>query len=193
MALIRGVSSAMMAELAKPFFYPVIMVELDWPSGIVRAHSNVGTLAFGGDWLGVGAFGTLELPDESSDFTATRGTVKLIGVPDEIFDHLEEPIRNRPGRVLFGCVTERAGNVLAGDPVEVFSGYMDAIQYKADASGKDVLHGVVLELGTGPSARAFASVTHSYEDQSRKYPTDTGGRLLIAVEAEAEKISWPET
>lgn len=194
MALIRSVPAAMQAALDSGAFYPLIMVHLDWPGGAIFAHSGAGPISYdGATWLGVGAFGAIQIPEESTGLGASSATLRLLGVPDDIFDYLAAPIRNRLGRVLFGCVTQRAGNVLVADPVEVFAGYMDAMQYSARKSGAEVVHGIELRVATGPSARAAASVNHSHEDQVAVYPADTLFLNLIHAEAEIGALTWPES
>lgn len=194
MALIRTVPAAMQAALDSGAFYPVIMVYLDWPDGEVFAHTGAGTIAFdGADWLGVGQFGAVQLPEESASLAASSATLKLLGVPDEILSRMDDPIRNRAGRVLFGCATTRGGNVLVADPVEVFAGYMDALRYTARASGGQIVHGLELRVASGPSARASASIYHSHEDQSARHPGDTLLVGLIHNEAESAAITWPES
>jgi len=190
----RTVAPAMRAALESGFFYPVIMVFLDWPDGAVRAHSGAGTISYDGhDWLGVGEFGAISLPEEAEGLAASSASFRLLGVPDDIFARLSDPIRNRDVQVLFGCVTARAGTVLLADPVDIFSGYMDAMQYRATGQGGVTQHGVELTAATGPSARARASVTHSHEDQVAAYPSDTLFLHLINNEAEAQSLTWPES
>jgi hypothetical protein len=193
MALIRTIPPAMQAALDSGHFYPVTMVHLDWPVAPVFAHGGVGTIEFEGeDWLGVGEFGQIQLPEESPSLAATAAGIRLVGVPPAILAMLDDPIRNRAARVLFGVVTTRGGNVLVADPVEVFAGYMDAMRYVGKVSGLKILHGIELQAATGPSARSAASFYHSYEDQITAFPGDTFGRLFINNEAEAASLTWPE-
>jgi hypothetical protein len=193
MALIRTIPPSMQAELDSGQFYPVVMVYLDWPGAPVFAHSGVGMIEFeAADWIGVGEFGQIQLPEEQASLAATAATFRLLGLPAAILERMEDQIRNLAARVLFGCVTTRGGNVLVADPVEVFVGYMDALKYAASKSGLQIVHGIELQVATGPSARARASVYHSYEEQVAAYPGDTFGRLFINNEAEAASLSWPE-
>lgn len=192
MALIRNIPTAMAAALASGQFYPVIMVWLDWPGAPVFAHSGVGVISYdAASWQGVGKFGQISLPEEQPSLAATSGSLRLLGLPSEILDRMDDAIRNLGARVLFGCVTTRGGNVLVDTPVEVFSGYMDAMRYSGAKSGLQVTHGIELQVATGPSARAAASVFHSYEDQIAAHGTDTFGRLFINNEAAATALRWP--
>lgn len=194
MALMRSIPAGMQAALDSGVFYPVMLVHLDWPDGPIFAHSSVGTITFDGeDWLGVGEFGAISLPEEGGGLAISPASFKLLGVPDEIFDRLDDPVRNRDVRVLFGCVTERTGNVLVADPVEVFVGYMDAMRYSATVQSGETMHGIELTAATGPSARASASIYHSLEDQVLLFPADTLFIQLIHNEAKSFGLTWPES
>lgn len=192
----RGASSALMGAISGPVFYPVTLVYIDWPDAPVRVHSGVGAISWGGHtWLGVGDFGEISIPAESEGLVPTTAQLTLYAVPDEIFDYLDAPIRNRTGRVLWGATTTRAGNVLVGDPVEVFSGYIDADSLpvrEVDEGGRIVqLLGYQLTLDSGPGNRSVASIYHSYEDQISKYPGDTAGRHVQLSRSKAVKRTWP--
>lgn len=193
MGLTRGVPAAMMAKITAGNFHPLAMVYLDWPGSAVRLHSGVGDLSYDGKtWLGVGQFGTIEVPAETASLAASTATLTLLGVPPEIFERLDDPIRNRAGEILFGLTTEPGGRVLVSDPVSLFSGVMDAMRYTIQPEGKDLIHAMHLDLGSGPRVRAKASIVHSPEDQKRKYPADTCGRHLLNLEAYTTTMTWPE-
>jgi len=177
MVLVRDVDTDFLTALSEPFFYPVIMVYLDWPAGELRMHSGVGTIDWDGeDWVGVGDFGSVALPEESFGLASSPAQLRLVGLPDDLDDKLEAPIRNRRGIIYFGVVTERGGNVLIGDPLAIYDGYMDALSDTVEVSEEDgtkkLLRGVRLSLASGPSQRSFAEVYHTYEDQARAYPAE---------------------
>lgn len=192
MGLMRSIPPEMLAAIKSRVFFPVSLVYLDWPGGAVRAHSGRGDLTtLGGTWRGMGRFGAIDVPSESQGLVAVRSTLTLMGVPPEIFDRLDDPIRNRDGQIYFGCSTEPGGNVLVSEPIVMFSGYMDAMRYTIQPENGDLAHAIQVELGSGPSARARASVYHSSEDQKRKFPSDTAGRLLKNIKKVVETMTWP--
>jgi hypothetical protein len=192
-ALKRNIDPATLNALAQPVFYPVIMVYLDWPDAPVYAHSNVGPLIWDEQtWQGVGEFGAIQMPEEELGLAAQPAEVRLIGVPDELDQYLTDPIRNREAVIYFGVVTERGGNVLIGEPFEMFVGYMDAMRETVTVEDGVMRRDVVLTVANGPSQRSFAEVFHTYEDQQRRFPGDTAGRLTINAEAELDKLTWPE-
>lgn len=191
--LTRGIDPVLVAEFSKGLFYPITLVWLDWPDDPVFAHSNAGAISWNGEtWLGVGDFGSIDIPQETLSLAATSATISLIGIPPEMYARLEVPIRNRDGAIYVGAVTERRGNILVGNPTEIFSGYMDSFRFTMEDDDGNTVHGVTLKLATGPGARSIASITHSAEDQSAKHPGDTAGRFLIYSRAKLVKLTWPE-
>jgi hypothetical protein len=192
-ALRRNIDPATLAAMAKPVFNPVIMVYLDWPEAAVYAHSNLGTLDWNAQaWIGVGRFGALQMPNEELGLLSQPAELRLIGAPDELDQYLDSPIRNRDALIYFGVVTERAGNVLIGEPFEIYAGYMDAMRETVQVEDGRLRRDVVVSVASGPSQRSFAEVFHTYEDQIRRFPGDTAGRLTINAEAERDKLTWPE-
>lgn len=197
MDLTRGIHPDTLAALAGAYFYQVWMVELDWPSGIVRAHSGVGLIDYqGNDWYGVGDFGKVTLPEETMGMASFPAEFEIIGLPQDVVDYLDEPIRNRSVSVYGAVVTERAGNQVVGEPFEIWAGYVDAMTFNASVSDKEgtlLEYGLRLEARGGPTVRTAAEVYHTAEDQENKYPGDTAGRLTINAEAEGSKLTWPES
>jgi len=193
-ALKRNIDPTTLAALAQPVINPIILVFLDWPDAPVYAHSNVGPLQWASQtWAGVGEFGELQMPDESlGDMASQPAEVRLLGAPEELDNYLNDPIRNREARIYFGAVTERSGTTLIGEPFEIFVGYMDAMRENTTVDGGVLRRDVILTVANGPSQRSFAEVFHTYEDQKRRFPGDTAGRLTINAEAERDKLTWPE-
>lgn len=193
MALERGVSAPLRAAVAEPGFHPVVLVYVDWPGAPVRAHTGVGELSWNGQtWAGVGDFAGIQLPQEAAGAAADAATLTLVGLPDELDDYLDDNPRNVAAEIWFGATTERAGNVLVGEPFSAFGGYVDAMGGTLEVGGGELRRGVRLSLGSGAPQRATGAVYHTDEDQSGAYPGDTAGRWVINAEARAETQTWPE-
>ncbi|MBB4207288.1 hypothetical protein [Roseinatronobacter bogoriensis] len=189
----RNIHPDTKAAIAAGSFCPVVMVYLDWPEGPVRAHSNVGPIQWQGhEWLGLGKFAGLSAPEEAAGLAQSAASLQLIGAPDEVDAYLDSPIRGRPGEIWFGVVTERAGNVLIGEPFRIFAGYMDAMRDTIQAADGGITRVITIDVANGPSQRLSASLFHTDEDQRRTHPNDTAGRLVINSEARFERLSWPE-
>lgn len=189
MALLsRGVSAAFLAAL-NGIWHPVVLVYLDWPGSVVRYHSNAGTITWdGADWFGVGNFSRISHPGEGVGMMAERVVLTVVGGTEEQLDDSEQMVRNRDGAIYIGATTTRGGTTLVGSPHEVWTGYMDAMRFTMAASDGGVEHAIQLDLGSGPSARAVASVFHSFEDQDAKHPGDTAGRWLINIEKRTSSL-----
>lgn len=190
MALTRGIDSALLAAISGPF-NPVVLIYVDWPSDPVRVHNGIGTLTWGGhSWLGVGTYGEMQLPEEGTGLAATSGMLRIGGLPEEIDAYLEADVRNRDVEVWFGAVTTRAGNVLIGEPVSIFAGYIDGMSDQEEASGTGRVRSIELSIASGASQRSRSSAHHSYEDQITAYPDDTAGRWCKGSRAQIEAINW---
>ena len=110
---------------------PVVLVELDFPSGFVRVNSTDRTIALdpGGspsqaeDFLGIGRLGSISTIGESSDLQASGVKLSLSGIPPSHIAAAFERAQGRPGRIWLGFLDETYRMVI--DPVLVFSGLID--------------------------------------------------------------------
>jgi hypothetical protein len=197
MALSRGIPAALLTEYAKPEgFYPIAFIDLDWPSGRVRAHTNSGEITWGGNaYTGIANIATLSLPGDGAGLTNAEGTITIVGTLSDLFDANEEKVKNRAAKVYAGATTSPGGTTLVSDPFLIFDGHMDGTMIPK-AEGQ---HSLILTLGSGPGARVKATVRHSEEDQSTKFPAsgpgiaaDTAGRHTALAKPNAAKLKWPE-
>jgi hypothetical protein len=195
--MVRDIDPALLAAMAAPVWYPVMLLDLDWPLGRIRAHSGTGTITFGGDeYLGVGRFGAVTPPGEAFGMAAQPIDVALFGLPPEVLDEITAPTfnpRNRRGTSYIAASTEPGGNVLIGTPYPKATGYVDAVRYTLRRQGEERQHGVQVSLGVGPSARAAAVLVHSAEDQQSRHPADTAGRWLVNARRRVEVMTWPQS
>lgn len=110
---------------------PIMLVELDFPSGFVRVNSTDRTIALdpGGspsqaeDFLGVGRLGGVSTVSESSELQASGVKLSLSGIPPAHIAAAFERAQGRPGRIWLGFLDETYRLVV--DPVLVFSGLID--------------------------------------------------------------------
>ncbi len=197
MDMIRGLDPDMLAALEGPFF-PICLAFLDWPDAPVYAHSGVGTITWDGhEWRGVGALGNVEIPPEAAGVAAVDAMLSLAGVSADLEGFADDAIRNRTVELYMGAVAARPGDpggtTLRGNPVSLFSGTMDGLSIIASEGEDGIDHEARVSVATGPSARSAATIYHTNEDQSSRYPADTAGRLVILAYAKAQKVTWPET
>lgn len=174
MVTTRGAGTTLMAELAKPTFFPIYLVFIDWPSDPVYAHTNTGDVSWNSQtWTGVGRFGQLALPTENQGMAARHATFGLVGLTSALNAKMEDADRDMQCSIYFGCVTARAGNTLVGDPVEIFSGLADDFKGSIAKAETGTTHGASLMARSGPSQRAFGVLKHTNEQHQVDNPGDT--------------------
>lgn len=193
MDLKRTLSAGLKVALSAPSLNAVLLVYLDWPGGAVRVHSGTGIIAWGGfNWNGVGGFGSVDVPEEALSGMPVEFALSLVCELPELATYADAVIRQRAGEVYLGATTEPGGNVLVGAPCSLAAGTMDTLVLASETSDGNTEYRLTLGLATGPGYRSMAAISHSHEDQSRRYPSDTAGRRLILANARAEKTLWPE-
>lgn len=195
MDLTRNTPPALLAALSGPFFYPVVMVDVDWPGSRIRAHTNTGTITWGGQaFQGVGKFGGVDVPGEAMAGIPEEFRMSLTCDLPELAAYADTVIRGRAGTVYLGATSTRGGSDLIG-AVAIASGTCDGLVLRTELEGDEdqtvILYTLTVTLSTGPSYRSMAAIAHSHEDQLRAFPGDTAGEHLILAQANAEKTLWP--
>jgi len=184
----RDIHADTLAAISGPH-HSVVLVLVDWPTGAVRVHTGAGTLSWDGQsWIGVGPLeSSISLPGEGSGMAMVEGSMTISGDDDAIDDVHEaaDDARGTTVRVWYGCLTERGGTTLIGEPFEVFTGRVGQVSDEETWHGETSTRPVTIQLTAGPSQRARGSAHHSYEDQLRQDSTDTAGRLLRSALANA--------
>lgn len=194
MGLTRTIDPALLAAVLSPPFNPIVMVELEWSTGTVYAHLNKGTVSFGGrSWIGVGDYGSINIPGSGMGIGGAQAVLTIAGLPGAILAEAGNGERNRPGRILWGAVTEPGGNILIGDPLESYRGVTDGLRVRQSGDFSDQLWALEVTLRPGPPPRARAAVSHSPEERIDVDPTDTIGRHLANIQARVQTLKWPSS
>lgn len=172
----RGVDPALLAEFAKPAFYPVALVRIDWPGEVVAAHTGSGPITFNGDTyfgtlIGDQSLGQISVPGEETGLRAPEATLTLYGPYAALLDRMDPNASGSLAQIWAGATTAPGGNVLVGVPELVFSGTISGDNLSAPTN--DGSSGLIIRLKAGFHARVRASITHSNEDQEAAYPGDT--------------------
>ena len=174
---------------------PVIAMFVDWPGDPSHSHTGVGFLRWSGYvFSGIGPMGGIRIPSEQEGIIPATAQLELVGIPDAMTQNVaRQDARGSKVRMWVGFVTERGGNTLIGGTnlVDLFTGYVVKQTLRMQRVSPDrIEQSLLLDIGTGPRGRATASVTHSDEDQRRKYPGDTAGRHTIYSEKNIKREFW---
>lgn len=189
MTLSRGIGATLLAALGNDVRHPVLLIDMDWPSGRARMNTNSGTITWNGQtWTGVSYAASVELPGGASGFARQEGVIRIVGTLEALFSAATEAVKNRSSIVYYGQTTTRNGSTLIGDPFVRWNGYMDGLE----VVGQGGQYWLEVTLASGPGARSVASLEHTYEDQIAEYPGDTAGRHTAFAEANAAKLKWPQ-
>lgn len=172
----RGIDPTLLAEVSKPYFFPVGLVRIDWPDEVVEVHTGAGDISFdGGTFLGslVGgeSIGQISIPNEASGLRATEIGLTLYGPYVELLERVNAEATGRSIQIWAGATTKAGGNVLVGDPLLVFSGAISGDALPAPTN--DGSTGLVIRAKAGTHGRVKGAIQHSNEDQQTTYPNDT--------------------
>ena len=195
MAIVRDdIDPATLTAISDPSgFYPIVMFFVDWPDAPVYAHTNRGVVAWAGQsWNGVGNVANIQLPGDSQGMAAQEASIGIRGFGDELDEYLSSDVRDRAAEIYFGAVTERDGATLIGEPFSIFTATINGLEDLTEAVETGRTRGLQVPLSSLPSQRSNASVYHSFQDQSRRYPGDTAGRLLLNAERNYKGLRWPQ-
>lgn len=194
MALERTIDTSTYNELISTF-HPVVLVKVDWPDETIYVHTNTGNISWGGNsYLGIGYIASLTIPEESFGIVSAEAALGITGTITDLLDAMDVDSKNSDVSIYVGCTTEPNGTTLVGDPIEIFTGYLDENEFgDVEGEGGNRLHSLSYGVASGPSARSKATISHSYEDQISKYPTDTLMRHTIYAKARANNPAiFPE-
>lgn len=198
MDLKRGLTTDQKTAL-DGIFFPALFTYVDWPDETVYVHTSVGTIETGEqEWLGIGRFGNMSIPPETQGVAAIEAMLSLSGVQADLNGYIDDPVRNKTVQVKVGFLTDRPGGHDGKQPgtlidglVDLFAGIVDGLSMIDSAVEEGTEHELQISVSTGVEARTNATIYHSDEDQSFKYPGDTAGRLLIYAYSNAQKLTWP--
>jgi hypothetical protein len=173
----------MIAQVSADRLAPILMVELDFQSGWVRAWTGYGDLVWNSNtYTGVGTL--LSLTPIQENQGATTSEVTLVFTPHAalLSAALGEAHRGRRATIRFGVMV---GQALVADPITMFQGLMEPMSLSDDGQTGRIELRVVnrfSRLGVTRERRL------TDQEQRRRYSLDEG---LSHVTAIAEKqITW---
>ena len=147
----------------------IFLVELDWPSGTVRAHTGIGDLRINGEiWSGVGGLGGIG--EFNDDDELGRSELPLeISVMDEAL-MAEAFRRDAIGRegMVYAAARDESGLPVEASFTPMFAGYISDVGTQI---GDDNRISVVLATDTADPRRKRPG-RYTDESHRREYPDD---------------------
>ncbi|WFF40389.1 hypothetical protein EVC62_02115 [Salinicola endophyticus] len=176
-------SDSVVELLSRPAVMLAFAAELDFESGMVRAHTGTGPLVINGETFdGVGQFGAISAPQEALDSGSPKSvTLTLSGLDADLIAGTQaERCRGRFGRLLLVAIDDDGS--YAADIL--FSGKMDAPQFSYD--GNDGENQISVTI-TDRMADWQREGTERWTDENHRQ-RHPGDRFFFAV---AQLADWP--
>lgn len=184
----RSFPAAAAAAFIEPNVRVVTFAMLDFASGILRVHNSIGTYTWGGfDWLGVGDFGEVSRLEEGADVSPYGIVLTLSGLDTSLSSvALTEDYFRRPAEIYVAALSE--ADVLLGDPLLMWSGYMDVMSVSAGDDQNAVTINCESELQDFDTA---SNLKYTTQSQQRFFTGDLFFDFL--PEIEGAKIRWRDS
>jgi len=181
----RALTIAAQTESLKPQgARPVLLVELQFDSGVTRLWSGFGDLVWnGGTYSGAGALGSIGIAEETIEQKALGITLTLSGIPTSVISlALNEDVIGRIATVWLAFLD--AANLMIGAPVTIFAGRMDTMDVAlAETATVTVTAESRLIDWDHPRERRYTDA-----DQQERFPGDQG--LAFVSQSVEKEIIW---
>lgn len=131
----RNLTSGFQTAVAAEVIRPVLLVELDWPSGKVYATSAPMNITVGGNtYFGIGNLGSISAAREGTDTQADVLTLTITGVPTGA---VAQAINDNPQLrlAIVSLALFDANYQLVADPAILYQGTMDTPNIEMGTTG----------------------------------------------------------
>lgn len=180
----RGLSAALLAELASPSPRLALLVSVEWTDATHYMHSGVGPLSWDGhEWLGMGDFGGVEPLAESANAAAMSLRLSLSGInAGDLAGALADDAQGGDVSIWLAAIDD-AGQVVE-DPAGPWGGSIDMTEGEIGETGTIVIT-VESELAAWgrPRIRRYTD-----QDQQAVFPGDRG--LEFVSQTTERQIVW---
>lgn len=184
----RFFSAANTTEAAKPKLRLRILVDLDFSTGMVRAHDGVGPLIFAGNtYTGTGVLGGIDAVTEDLTGIARQVRLTLSGVDASLVSEtMDEVYQNRNVTIYIGIMGADSGDFVA-DPEVIWEGRMDTMSIARE------IDGATITLSCEPRLRREPRVArYTNEDQQIDYSGDRFLDLVHTIKGFVSKVGQRE-
>ncbi len=176
--MVRAMTAAMAAELAKPKPRSFLLVELDFPTAPLRLTNRRRDVTFNGDlYLGNGELVEVSQIEETTEVSPAGITITLAATAGLRNTLATEFYQGRGARIWLGFI-DGAGAVVAA-PIALAGGIMDGADFDDDQEEPTLRLSIATRLRDMTVARERR---WSSEDQKAVFPGDTGLRYVEAIQ-----------
>ena len=183
----RALSGAAIAASQAPNVAPIILVEMDLDSGIVRVCSHSYDFVWGGyTWLAVGQLGQIETVREAETGQVSGLKFSLSSIPSGYLSSaLTENCQGRAVKMYVGFLAVPAHTIVV-DPVIEWSGTIDTMIVIDDGATGDIQITAENEMFDFARPRPL---NWGDAEQQAAYPGDLG--LQYVSQMSTVQVIWP--
>lgn len=184
----RNLTAGALAQTTADTMTPILLAELEFPSGFVRVWSGYGNLIWNGNtFIGTGLLGNISPIEETSEIRASGIKLSLSGIPSSLLAvALGEVRQGRSVKVWIAFLD--ALNAIIPDPYLAFSGRMDVPEILESGETSTIslsAESRLIDLEK-PRERRYTD-----QDQRIRYPDDRGFEFVPSIQ-EAD-IRWGQS
>lgn len=180
----RTTTSAINTAITSGNVPMIVFVEMDFPSGFLRVNNSAQTFTWDSkSWIGVGALGSIDAIQETSDMSAAGLAFNISGIATEYISvALGQKYQGRSCKVWFAPLD--ADHQVIADPIGSFNYHMDTmdIEVGATATIRVTAESRLIDWERAPVSR------YTNEEQQRLYPGDLG--LEFVPQMAEKEIRW---
>jgi hypothetical protein len=176
----RGITMDMQAFAEAISKRPILLVEIALKNGeFARVCSGIGTRIWDGkEFSGVGIFGGVEPPEETTDLKATGATYTLSGVPSALISAVANDMQQGlPAKAWLGGLTE--DDEIIADPL-TWDESTVAVPSTSDSADSCTIRVTTENLMA--TLRRPRTIRMTPEDQKTRDPSDTGFRYVASLQ-----------
>lgn len=163
----KDIPASIVTESQKNAVRNILLLKLEFDSGDVRVHSNLGDVTFNSEvYQGVGTLGTIGGMQENAELSSSQISVSLSGVNNALLSlFLSDDFHGRPATVYFGFMD--SSGVLINAFI-IFNGFMDT---DSIVSGENST--ITLKINNNLSLWDRKKLTlNNNEDHQKDFPGD---------------------
>jgi hypothetical protein len=175
----RGLTAAMVTELAAGRVRLVYFVEAEFSSGTINVWSGANTISWDSKtWTGLGQFGGLSPVVETSSVRAENLILSLSGIPSDLVTKALDEVRyGKPATVWLGFLNE--DDTVIADPTKSFEGQIDKADLEEGAESAVIRVNVESRLASLQRANERRMTP---DDQKKRHATDQGFDFVSAIQ-----------
>ncbi|WP_136487878.1 hypothetical protein [Vibrio sp. H11] len=156
---------------------------LDFPDGMSRSHTGIGTIQIAGyEYLGVGNLGSVGVVDELGDSQPGRVELELSGIPGSVMSAvLQSKCRGRSGSI-FGLVWDENGQLIFAETL--LSGTMISYAVRTGSANR-------VSLTLADKFELYdRALGYRWNDESHQ-SLESGDRIAqFAAQTADRQVSW---